>query len=187
MKKWQLLIGITFLFANDGFGANSVGREYTGDALRCIAFPIGGIGTGNITLGGRGNIQELEIFNRPAKGVLPDMTFFSIWTREEGKEPVVKILERELLNDFPNPFGVPRGQLTGIPRFKECFFTGGYPIVKIGLKDEECPLNIELESYNPFIPLNTEDSGLPLAVFNWKLENTSKKEITTSSVISFLI
>ena len=43
-------------------------REFTGDALKTIAFPIGGLGTGNITLGGRGEIRELEIFNRPDKG-----------------------------------------------------------------------------------------------------------------------
>ncbi len=160
--------------------------SYSDENLRHIAVPVGGIGTGNILLGGRGNILEMEIFGKADRDELPPyMTFFSLWTREEGKEPVVKILERELLNDFPNPFGIPRQQLTGIPRFKECFFTGGYPVVKIGLKDDRCPLNIELESYNPFVPLNTEDSGLPLAVFNWMLENTSGKEISASLCFCF--
>jgi hypothetical protein len=41
---------------------------YTGENLKAICFPIGGIGSGNITLGGRGNIAEMEIFNLPAKG-----------------------------------------------------------------------------------------------------------------------
>ena len=33
-----------------------------------IAFPLGGIGTGTISLGGRGNLRDWEIFNRPDKG-----------------------------------------------------------------------------------------------------------------------
>jgi non-lysosomal glucosylceramidase len=159
--------------------------SYSGDSLRHIAVPVGGIGTGNILLGGRGNILEMEIFGKADRDELPPyMTFFSIWAKEEGKEPVAKILERELLNDFPNPFGVPRQQLAGIPRFKESTFTGGYPVVKVLLKDEKVPLNIELESYNPLIPLNTEDSGLPMAVFTWKLENTSKNEVIASVCFS---
>jgi len=49
-------------------------RDFTGQSLKTIAFPIGGLGTGNITLGGRGDIHELEIFNRPRKGIHPDMS-----------------------------------------------------------------------------------------------------------------
>src|SRR5690242_12653146 len=32
-----------------------------------VAFPLGGIGTGTISLGGRGELRDWEIFNRPAK------------------------------------------------------------------------------------------------------------------------
>jgi non-lysosomal glucosylceramidase len=160
--------------------------SYSGENLKHIAVPVGGIGTGDILIGGRGNILEMEIFGKADRDELPPyMTFFSLWAKEEGKEPVAKILERELLNDFTNPFGVPRQQLAGVPRFKNSVFTCGYPIVKIALQDDEIPLHIELECYNPLIPLNTEDSGLPLAVFNWSLQNTSQKKISTS--ISFCI
>jgi uncharacterized protein (DUF608 family) len=37
---------------------------YTGDRLREIAFPLGGIGTGTISLGGRGQLRDFEIANR---------------------------------------------------------------------------------------------------------------------------
>ena len=53
---------------------------YSGDSLRNIAVPLGGIGTGDILIGGRGNIQAFEIFNRAANdGNLPYMSFFSLW------------------------------------------------------------------------------------------------------------
>ena len=46
-------------------------QEHTGR----IALPIGGIGTGTVSLSGRGNLQDWEIANRPAKGFNPNSTF----------------------------------------------------------------------------------------------------------------
>ena len=52
---------------------------YTGENLRNIFYPLGGIGTGNLLIGGRGNILEFEIFNRAQRDELPPyMTFFSV-------------------------------------------------------------------------------------------------------------
>jgi len=48
---------------------------HTGDQLREIAFPLGGIGTGTISLGGRGQLRDWEIFNRPGKGINFPFTF----------------------------------------------------------------------------------------------------------------
>src|SRR5215813_8816727 len=42
-------------------------RTFTGDHLSQIAFPLGGVGTGTVSLGGRGQLTDWEIFNRPAK------------------------------------------------------------------------------------------------------------------------
>ncbi len=42
-------------------------RLFTGRQLDMIAFPLGGIGAGSISLGGRGELRDWEIFNRPAR------------------------------------------------------------------------------------------------------------------------
>jgi non-lysosomal glucosylceramidase len=40
-------------------------RSYTGEHLQRIALPLGGIGTGTVSLGGRGNLTDWEIMTRP--------------------------------------------------------------------------------------------------------------------------
>ena len=41
--------------------------KYSGDSLREISFPLGGIGSGSIGLSGNGRLIDWEIFNRPNK------------------------------------------------------------------------------------------------------------------------
>jgi|GEM_PF-4616976 len=41
---------------------------YKGENLKMIKFLLGGIGTGSISLEGRGSLTDWEIFNRPSKG-----------------------------------------------------------------------------------------------------------------------
>jgi non-lysosomal glucosylceramidase len=41
-------------------------RHFSGDHLSRIAFPLGGIGTGGMELGGRGDLRSWQIFNRAA-------------------------------------------------------------------------------------------------------------------------
>ena len=42
--------------------------HYDSDHLQEIALPLGGIGTGTVSLGGRGELRDWEIMNVPAKG-----------------------------------------------------------------------------------------------------------------------
>src|ERR1700756_2406049 len=56
-------------------------RLFTGPRLKMIAFPLGGIAAGSISLGGRGQLRDWEIFNRPDKGNSPSYAFPSIWVK----------------------------------------------------------------------------------------------------------
>lgn len=159
-------------------------REFTGPALKTIAFPIGGLGTGNITLGGRGNIQELEIFNRPRKGLNPDMTFFSLWARAENGKPVAKILERRPLPPYVGWMGFPRNQLAGVSRFSEAVFRGEFPFANLKLEDENVPVSVALEAFSPFIPLDPDRSSIPGAVFNWRVSNPGRVPVSVSLAFS---
>ena len=43
-------------------------KHYDSRHLYQIALPLGGIGTGQVSLGGRGELRDWEIMNIPAKG-----------------------------------------------------------------------------------------------------------------------
>jgi uncharacterized protein (DUF608 family) len=151
---------------------------YTGDSLKNIGVPVGGIGTGDILIGGRGDIRALEIFNRSAMDDQPYMTFFSLWCRQDGDPADAKILEGAVPVSDSGPYGITRRQLEGIPRFREVRFSAEYPFIQLQLNDPDIPLGITGEFYNPMIPLDVDKSSMPVAVFNWIIENTSNKEIS---------
>ncbi len=192
MKKLSLILSLLLIIgiihtadisAKEKPTDNPETRIYTGEDLRTIAFPVGGIGTGNITIGGRGDIREMEIFNRPAKGISPNLTFFSIWAGCENQTSYAKILERKLLPPYVAWGGIPRMQLPGVSRFDEVSFKGEYPFAWLEFKDKDIPVKVILETYNPFIPLDPKRSGIPGVVFNWKLKN--EKESTVAVSIAF--
>src|SRR4030067_2914895 len=58
-------------------------RMFEGQSLNQVAFPLGGIGTGMGSLGGRGDVRDWEIFNRPGKGINLPLTFFCIYVKAE--------------------------------------------------------------------------------------------------------
>ncbi len=184
-KSLYLALVFTFILGCSNPSTKNVSEtskiSYSGDHLKHLYFPIGGIGTGNMLLGGRGEIHELEIFNRAHRDeIRPYMTFFSLWAKEEGKKPVKRILERKLFNDFPNGFGVPRQQLAGMPRFTEVKFHGQYPVANLIFIDDNVPLKAELEAFNPYIPLDTKSSSMPVAIMKWKFTNTSAAKVDFS-------
>jgi uncharacterized protein (DUF608 family) len=55
-------------------------RSYRPEAMQA-AFLLGGIGTGNVSVGARGELRDWEIFNKSAKGQRMPYGFFSISVR----------------------------------------------------------------------------------------------------------
>ncbi|MQC28213.1 MAG: hypothetical protein DWG74_03905 [Chloroflexi bacterium] len=51
---------------------------YQGAKTSQISFPLGGIGTGCIGLGGNGRLFDWEIYNRPNRGSVNGFTHFAI-------------------------------------------------------------------------------------------------------------
>ncbi|HSA95129.1 MAG TPA: GH116 family glycosyl-hydrolase, partial [Acidobacteriota bacterium] len=156
---------------NDDLLRSAPVRTFEGRALSEVAFPLGGIGTGTISLGGRGNLRDWEIFNRPGKGVHMPFTFFALYV-EQGGTKRVRVLEGPLEPPFTTGFGFRRVFVPGLPRMEKAVFKGEYPFAEVALSDSQIPLAITLEAFNPMIPLEPEDSGIPAFVLRYRVKNT---------------
>lgn len=163
------------------------GRRFTEDALREIAFPLGGIGTGTVSLGGCGNFRDWEIFNRPNKGGVLPFTFVAMHLTGGGlAKPLVRVLERQPHPPYTGSSGVPRETGLGLPRFREAVFTGSYPFANIEFLDAKLPVEVSLEAFNPMIPLEIADSSLPVAILTYRITNRAASAVNAALAFSLL-
>ncbi len=165
------------------------GHIYKGDAIRHVAMPLGGIATGQIALGGDGGLRQWQIVNRINHlGFVPD-SFFAIRTicTEPPLNEVRVLQSREAMNlpHDPTPLvtddHIPaeqRALLEQYPGVERTTFTGAYPFAHIAYEDAHLPLEIQLEAYSPFVPLDAENSGLPAILFTFSLRNRWKHTVT---------
>ncbi len=152
-------------------------KSYDQDHLRQIGLPLGGIGTGVVSLGGRGNLHDWEIVNRPAKGFDLEQTFFALFTRDNDGATTTRALEGIVP---PADYEGARGAAIpnhGLPRFRHCSFEAAYPFGTVILSDPDVPLRAELEAFNPLIPTDSDNSGIPVAILRFVLSNDTEGDI----------
>jgi uncharacterized protein (DUF608 family) len=147
-------------------------RTFTGRNLKMIGFPLGGIGTGTVSLGGRGQLRDWEIFNRPDKGNELSYAFPAIWAKMGEHKPVVRVLESRIQPPYErNANGLGSDNAPGLPRLAEATFTGAYPFARIAFVDSQLPVQVRLEAFNPLVPLDVDASGWPLAILRYTIRN----------------
>ena len=151
-------------------------------AASALAFPLGGIGTGNVSLGARGELRDWEIFNSPAKGNSLPNTFFAIRLQSADQPPVLRVLEAALQPPYNLSHGYHPSQNGGLPRFASSTFRGEYPLAYVELEDPDVPVRVTMEAFTPFIPLNPEDSGIPCASLSYAVTNTSSEPLSMTLV-----
>ena len=161
-------------------------RTFTGDKAAQIAMPLGGIGAGCICLNGYGGLQDFSIGNHPSttalpNGFAPSKAAFAILHIKgaspvtklvEGPFPVLKIYDQGLQGE-----GYRRGGFEGFPRFQKCIFKGEYPFGEAKISDSSVPLQVTLNAWNPFVPLDDKNSGIPCAILEYALHNTSPHRV----------
>ncbi len=160
-------------------------RVFQGSRRKMIGFPLGGVGAGTIELGGRGQLKEWWIFNRPDKGRSPEYVFPSIWVETANRKPVARVLEARIMPPYErNSSDLGSANVPGLPRLKTCKFTGEYPMARIDFEDADLPVEVSLEAFTPFIPLAPDDSGLPLAVLRYHVSNPTGSSARVSIAYS---
>ncbi len=143
-------------------------------------FLLGGIGTGNVSVGSRGQLRDWEIFDGPGKGNYLPNTFFALYTKQEGAAPLCKVLEAEIQPPYAKSHGFVDYEVGGLPRFASSRMTARYPFVSVELSDPTMPVAVTLEAFTPFIPLNADDSGIPTAWLTYRVHNTTSAPLAVS-------
>jgi len=160
-------------------------KHYDQAHLDKIAMPIGGIGTGDISIGGNGQWRDVEIMNKPAMGYYGSATpkqapCFMIYTKDAaghkrskalmGPIPAAEYIGSEGSN-APNH---------GMPRFRHASFDAAYPFATVNLQDDEMPVSVKVKTFNPFVPGDAVASGIPIAVIRYEVTNTTGQPLTTA-------
>lgn len=155
-------------------------RKYDQDHLARIALPIGGIGTGTISLGGRGDLRDWEIMNRPAKGFNPGRCFFALNVQSPEGKSITRALEGQIEPIFYEGASGCLIPNHGLPRFRNCSFEAAYPLGQVLLSDPDVPIKVTLQAFNPLIPTDADSSGIPVGIFRFVLENRTHQSLTAS-------
>lgn len=139
---------------------------YRGPELDKIGMPVGGLCAGQLYLSGDGRLWHWDIFNQHigtgaehyAKPLSPSSPLDQGFALRvvTGGHTFVRALDR-----------------TG---WQDISFTGEYPIGFVEYADPAVPVRVSLEAFSPFIPLNTEDSSIPVAVMRFTVRNTGQQK-----------
>jgi len=161
-------------------------RTFSGPHLSQIALPMGGIGTGCIALNGYGGLQDFSIRNRPNISAVQDGHGFTpsafALLHIKGESPITRLVEGPLPLSKIYDQGL-KGQgyrasgHEGLPRFREAEFKGEYPFGYVKLADPQIPLQVKITGFNPFIPLDDKNSGIPCAMLEYRLKNSSDQPV----------
>ena len=136
-----------------------------GSELKFVGMPIGGIGAGQLYLGGDGRLWHWDIFNQ-----------FIFTVAEHYAKPLTP--SSPLTQKFSLKLG---DKIISLDRdgFSDVSFRGEYPIGVVNYADANVPVAVKLEAFSPFIPLNTDDSSLPATIFQFTVHNTSAATVET--------
>ena len=120
---------------------------------------LGGIGTGNFEIGADGRFTTWQLFNTLRDGEVP--FYFAVKAGDAAK----------LLQTAGGPEW---------PRIREIEMSGEYPMATLRFRDGDLPVQLELEAFTPFEPLDSDFSSKPLAVFKFRASNPTNEPQTIS-------
>jgi len=138
-------------------------KVYTGASLKAISFPVGGIGAGCIQMNGAGEQAIWQIFNNYTQAKVPH-SFLAVRV-EDGENIVIRALQTTNQGPFKG--------------MKDLDFNGEYPFGTFKYVDS-FPVEIDVEVFNPLIPMDVRNSSIPCAIFNVTIKNLSENELQIS-------
>jgi uncharacterized protein (DUF608 family) len=139
--------------------APSKPRVYVSGQHTDARMHLGGIGTGNFEIGVDGQFTNWQLFNTLRDGYVP----LHFGVKAGG---VARLLQTA---------GGPTA-----PRVRQIEMVGEYPLARLRFLDPALPVQLELEAFSPFAPLDTRISSMPLACFVFRIHNPTAQGQTVS-------
>lgn len=157
---------------------------YVNNDLKYIGMPVGGCFAGTVYLGGDGQLWNWDIFNVGQVGAVSqsDLIYLGDHVREQDGANYVRppyqtspFRQRfDLHTDNgarPNP-AIPMGLSV---KFGEISFRGEYPIGRVHYRKGDSDVEMDLEAFSPFIPLDIDASSYPAITLTFTVRNVGKK------------
>lgn len=184
MKIKNIILATLLTVITMPASAKTVDKIYSGKELDHIDYPIGGLGSGMFCISGTGAITNLSFHHYPQLFHEP-CVFAAVHVK--GIKNGAKVLETsvpdyKIFGRKDGGMGV-GGTTWGLPRFEKGTFSTRFPFAEINLSDKDMPLDVNLIAWNPFIPNDEDNSGLPVGGLEYTFTNTSKSQV--EAIFSF--
>lgn len=162
-------------------------KVYSGDELYTIGMPVGGICAGQLYVRGDGTLANWWIANN-AYNTGYGIDHLKNFDTKLGPWQVcyqtfkpTSYIDQGFAIEVTDKQGNVQQRELSEKDFDAIEFVGEYPIATVHYKDSESfPVAVSSQVFSPFIPLNAKDSGMPLTILKYTVENTSKKAVSVS-------
>jgi non-lysosomal glucosylceramidase len=157
---------------------------YSGEDLRTIGMPVGGICAGQVYLSGDGRLTYWDIFNRNHN------TGYGAVNYKVGRLPTEVVANgNQFVPALPieqgfgiriEELGAPRVRRLDATGFGSVRFCGEYPMARVEYRDASLPVEVGLEAFSSFIPLDVEASSLPATLMRYTVRNLGGQTLRVS-------
>lgn len=161
--------------------------------LKYIGMPVGGLHTGTVYIGGDGRLWLWQVYNDAYDGAKEGIeTKLVQWNNgkelvpvrpRDGSayiEPAIADNLRVLEQGFAISVEQGGKQLVKELRenhWDEIIFEPSYPTCTVTYRSNDFPVDVVLTAFSPFIPLDVENSSLPLASLHLDVKNKTGKAL----------
>lgn len=164
---------------------------WSGEQLRYIGMPIGGIGCGQLYLAGDGRLWLWEIFkcnySRESADGWPLSKMTSCGHYIQPVDSTTGHYHPDMGAQVDQGFAIrltcdgrTQTRTLDAKGFADVTFRGEYPIGRVVYTDKACPVRVELEAFSPFIPLDARSSAQPATVMAYTITNTGTQAAEVS-------